>query len=123
VLVTSFNPLKIYVHREGLVRRASEIYDYGCDGFHNKYSHLTNYSINKSNVGSKSGLKFEENDDCDGQAPDRFGLKLSFQELNDWIKENGCEDPGKLKATHCFDYLANINVWSALTARYYVEKD
>jgi hypothetical protein len=113
VLVTSFNPLKIYVHREGLVRRASEIYDYGCDGFHNKYSHLTNYSINKSNVGSKIGSKSEENGGCDGQAPDCFGLKLSFQELNDWIKENGCEDPGNLKVTHCFDCLANINIWSA----------
>jgi hypothetical protein len=46
VLITSVDPLKIYVFNEGLVRFASEPYnqDYINAG---KFSHLTNYSINK----------------------------------------------------------------------------
>ena len=47
VLVTSTDPLKIYIYNEGLVRFASEPYKPGQKG--SKYSHLTNYSINKKN--------------------------------------------------------------------------
>ena len=50
VVVTSFEPLRIYIYREGLVRFATEKYSNSdikteeC-----KFSHLTNYSINKKN--------------------------------------------------------------------------
>ena len=46
VLITSVDPLKVYVFNEGLVRFASEPYnhDFIKGG---KFSHLTNYSINK----------------------------------------------------------------------------
>jgi hypothetical protein len=50
VVVTSFDPLRIYVYREGLVRFASE--KYSNEAFKEektKFSHLTNYSINKNN--------------------------------------------------------------------------
>ena len=47
VLVTSTDPLKIYIYNEGLVRFASEPYKQGKKN--SKYSHLTNYSINKKN--------------------------------------------------------------------------
>jgi len=50
VAVTSYDPLRVYVYREGLARFASEKYDSdhtAPDTF--KYSHLTNYSINKRN--------------------------------------------------------------------------
>jgi Tubulin-tyrosine ligase family len=46
VLVTSFDPLKIYVYNEGLVRFASEPYNTS-NIKQNVYAHLTNYSINK----------------------------------------------------------------------------
>ncbi len=46
VLVTSFEPLKIYIYNEGLVRFASEPYKL-TDIKSNAYAHLTNYSINK----------------------------------------------------------------------------
>lgn len=84
VVVTCYDPLRIYVYREGLVRFASEKYDLskacapkhhtkaennsvsssaaGSSGTHasqlgssfsaeqaSKFSHLTNYSINKKN--------------------------------------------------------------------------
>ena len=48
VLVTSFDPLKIYIYNEGLVRFASETYNIETIKS-NIYAHLTNYSINKKN--------------------------------------------------------------------------
>jgi hypothetical protein len=46
VLVTSVEPLRIYIYNEGLVRFASEPYNINSTKT-NMYSHLTNYSINK----------------------------------------------------------------------------
>ncbi len=46
VLVTCFDPLKIYIYNEGLVRFASEPYNLS-NIKNNAYAHLTNYSINK----------------------------------------------------------------------------
>ena len=48
VLITSYEPLRIYVFQEGLARFASETYSTRVDKG-NKYMHLTNYSINKKN--------------------------------------------------------------------------
>jgi hypothetical protein len=44
VVVTSIDPLRVYIYNEGLVRFASE--PYTADG--SQFSHLTNYSINKN---------------------------------------------------------------------------
>lgn len=49
VVVTSYEPLKVYMYREGLVRIASEKYDVGKYSDETKFAHLTNYSINKKN--------------------------------------------------------------------------
>jgi len=49
VVVTCYDPLRVYVYREGLVRFASERYEVGKFSDTNQYSHLTNYSINKKN--------------------------------------------------------------------------
>jgi len=48
VLVTSYEPLRVYVYKEGLARFASETYTSKIDK-DNKFMHLTNYSINKKN--------------------------------------------------------------------------
>ena len=51
VVVTSFEPLRVYLYREGLVRFASEVYNNDdIISEQSKFSHLTNYSINKNNV-------------------------------------------------------------------------
>lgn len=47
VLVTSVDPLRIYIYKEGLARFASEVYS---DVLENNFSHLTNYSLNKKNA-------------------------------------------------------------------------
>lgn len=51
MVVTSFDPLRIYIYREGLVRFASEPYsNEDITSEQSKFSHLTNYSINKNNA-------------------------------------------------------------------------
>jgi tubulin polyglutamylase TTLL5 len=45
VLVTSMDPMRIYLYDEGLVRFASEPYD--INQKLNQFAHLTNYSLNK----------------------------------------------------------------------------
>lgn len=47
VAVTSFDPLKIYLYKEGIVRFATE--KYVSSDYDRKYVHLTNYSVNKKN--------------------------------------------------------------------------
>ena len=59
VVITSYNPLKIYLYDEGLVRFASEDYEMENDEenedneedvkkVYNKFSHITNYTVNKN---------------------------------------------------------------------------
>jgi tubulin polyglutamylase TTLL6/13 len=50
VLITGCDPLRIFIHEEGLARFATE--DYSPPNKHNfndVFVHLTNYSINKNN--------------------------------------------------------------------------
>ena len=51
VVVTCYDPLRVYIYREGLVRFATEKYkSESKDGEPSSvYAHLTNYSINKNN--------------------------------------------------------------------------
>ena len=70
VVVTSFEPLKVYIYPEGLARFATEPYAPG--NKKNRYMHLTNYSVNKKNE------KFVQNDD--DQADD-IGSKWSLSAL------------------------------------------
>jgi len=48
VLVTSMNPLRIYLYDDGLVRFASNKYTNESNKVGDVYTHLTNYSINKN---------------------------------------------------------------------------
>lgn len=68
MLVTSYEPLKIYVYQEGLARFASESYTQKINKT-NKYMHLTNYAINKKNA------SFVQNESAD---QDDVGFKWSL---------------------------------------------
>lgn len=70
IIITSVDPLRVYMFKEGLARFASEKYNHNNPG--NKYSHLTNYSINKKNK------KFIQNESED---KDDFGYKWSISAL------------------------------------------
>ncbi|CAK5101354.1 unnamed protein product [Meloidogyne enterolobii] len=60
VYVTSYDPLRIYVYKEGLVRFASVSYNPEISSFTNQFMHLTNYSINKLAVSSSSSTQTED---------------------------------------------------------------
>ena len=68
VIVTSYEPLRVYCYKEGLARFASESYSTKFNK-NNRYMHLTNYSINKKNE------KFVKNED---KEQDDVGFKWSL---------------------------------------------
>ena len=80
VLVTSFEPLKIYIYDEGLARFASETYSSFSAA--NKFSFLTNYSINKQNE------NYVQNEDLDH---DSVGHKWSLSALLKYLRESGVD--------------------------------
>ena len=47
VLISSFDPLRIYMYNDGLVRFATEKYTLQKKDLSKKYVHLTNFSVNK----------------------------------------------------------------------------
>lgn len=51
VLVTSYDPLKVYLFKEGLVRFATEKYTTNISSLKKRFIHLTNYSVNKKAEG------------------------------------------------------------------------
>ena len=61
VCVTSYEPLRIYVYKEGLARFASEQYSMK-DVKTNLFNQLTNYSINKKNHNFVQNENVEEDD-------------------------------------------------------------
>ncbi|XP_075009105.1 tubulin monoglutamylase TTLL4 isoform X3 [Calonectris borealis] len=56
VYVTCYDPLRIYLFKDGLVRFASCKYSSSMKSLSNKFVHLTNYSVNKKNTEYKSNL-------------------------------------------------------------------
>lgn len=63
VLVTSINPLRVYMYHNGLVRFASVKYSSKNDTLNDRCMHLTNYSINKF---SSNYSKNEDVNACHG---------------------------------------------------------
>lgn len=62
VLVTCFDPLRVYVFKEGLARFATHEYQQTSEGKADKYMHLTNYSINKNSSAFVKSDNLEHND-------------------------------------------------------------
>jgi len=77
VLVTSFDPLRAYVYREGLTRFACKPYSVSQKHLKDVFRHLTNYSINKS------AANFVENQQLEA---DNVGHKWSLSALNKHLK-------------------------------------
>jgi len=77
VLVTSCDPLRVFLYNDGLVRLSTEPYASPQDtNIEQLYMHLTNYSINKH---SENYEKCESNES---------GSKRSIKFLNQYLREN-----------------------------------
>lgn len=76
VLITSVEPLRVYLFEEGFAKLASEPYD--LDTPDNIFSHLTNPDVNATNVGSDAPVVF-----------------IPLSEYRSWLREQS-EDDAKL---------------------------
>lgn len=72
VLVSSYDPLRIYVYNDGLVRFATEKYTLNPNDLKKRYIHLTNFSVNK---------KSENFKDNTGTGEEENSSKWSFKQL------------------------------------------
>ncbi|XP_043270378.1 tubulin polyglutamylase TTLL4-like [Venturia canescens] len=90
VLVTSFDPLKIYVYREGLVRFACDSYRNSPSNLDNHFMHLTNYSVNRS------CSRYECNDTLDSGKGHKWSLRCLWSYLN----KQGVDAAGVLNKIH-----------------------
>lgn len=79
VLVTSFNPLRIYLYPDGLARFASAKYSSDDRDLRDRYMHLTNYSINKL---SSQYTANEDANACQGH-------KWTLTKLWDYLSSKG----------------------------------
>lgn len=85
VCVTCYDPLRIYVYEDGLVRFATEQYSTNKKTMKKRYVHLTNFSVNKRSE------KFVKNQDA---CVDGEGSKWSLNALRKVFKEKNLEfDP------------------------------
>ncbi|NWW02295.1 TTLL5 polyglutamylase, partial [Oreocharis arfaki] len=80
VLVTSYDPLVVYLYEEGLARFATVRYDQGSKNIRNQFMHLTNYSVNK-----KSGDYVS----CDDPEVEDYGNKWSMSAMLRYLKQEG----------------------------------
>jgi len=68
VLVTSFDPPRVYLHQQGLARFATRPYSDDPRALSDRFMHLTNYSVNKRAAGFTEG---KDEDDAHGH---KWGL-------------------------------------------------
>lgn len=78
VLVTSFNPLEVFLYKEGFARLATQPFSLEIHDLKNLIIHLTNYAIQKTHV--------------DGSLENSFGgSKISLRQLRDQLQDKGVD--------------------------------
>lgn len=98
ILVTGVDPLRIYIHQEGLTRISTS--SYNLKNIKNRFAHLTNYSVNKKSKVFKAAsmpLSGESDgaDDLNSSADsirnntdaEREGFKWSLSAFKRWLSE------------------------------------
>jgi tubulin polyglutamylase TTLL4 len=96
VLVTGVDPLRVYVHKEGLTRISTS--DYSVKNLSNRFAHLTNYSVNKKAINFKAA-SYAENTQAD-------------QNVNDEPANKPKETPANCSETEGFKWsLAAFKRW------------
>ena len=107
VTVTSFNPLRIYMHDEGLTRFATEPYDPSPEHFDNRFMHLTNYSVNKHNT------NFEFNEGTDAED---VGSKWTLDAFRKWMERQGMDHRKLWKRIHHVVTMTFLSIESQVNA-------
>lgn len=87
VSIMSLDPLRIYVHENGLVRLATEPYNDNFENIENVYAHLTNFSINKNDPAFKATNDLTQ---------DGTGNKWTHRPFWPWLQEHGY-DPDQIR--------------------------
>lgn len=81
VLITGCDPLRIFIHKDGLTRFATEEYSKpNANNAENMCIHLTNYAVNKNNP------NFIHNEDSNDE---NSGHKRTLQSTFDYLESNG----------------------------------
>lgn len=93
VLVTSWDPLRVYVFKEGLTRFATEEYTTASNK-KSRFIHLTNYSLNKKNPNWRTNEENERDD---------FGFKWSVTALCKHLEQIGIDM--NLLWSKCYDLI------------------
>jgi tubulin polyglutamylase TTLL4 len=76
VLVTSFNPLRVYMFNDGMVRLCTSEYSLDVNKLQDSYRHLTNYSINKTSDAFVENTEADDNDTGHKQSLSSFFKRL-----------------------------------------------
>jgi tubulin polyglutamylase TTLL6/13 len=90
VLVTNVQPLRIFMHQEGLARFSSE--KFKLKAFNNPFIHLTNYAINKDNA------NFQVAEDEKGETGHKRSLAAVYRQIEKDSEENNKIDIHKIKS-------------------------
>ena len=89
VLIYGTNPLRIYMHEQGIARFATEPYVAPKpSNIHNMYMHLTNYAINKHNTNFQQNNGGDFSDDCDDSG-EETGHKRSLHAILKILLQQG----------------------------------
>ncbi|GMF27893.1 unnamed protein product [Phytophthora fragariaefolia] len=84
VAVTSYDPLRIYLFHDGLVRFCTEKYSTSKSALKNPFGHLTNYSINKKNAGAfQKNQDNAQADEAEALSSSKWNLQMLFKYLRD----------------------------------------
>ena len=81
-MVSSYDPLRVYVYNDGLVRFATEKYTLDPQDLKKRFIHLTNFSVNKKSENFKSNKAGEEQEE-------ESSSKWSFKALKKAYDQRG----------------------------------
>ena len=105
VLITSIEPLRIYIHDEGMARFCTEPYEKPIpSNLEHIFSHLTNYSVNKKNENFQSNQQIFQ-DDCEIET----GHKRSLHSIYDLMSKKGINIQ---KIKHSIDEIIRLTIAS-----------
>ncbi|KAI8828941.1 tubulin-tyrosine ligase family-domain-containing protein [Chytriomyces cf. hyalinus JEL632] len=105
VVVTSFDPLRIYLFKEGIVRFAAEKYSttVSKNNVRNRFVHLTNYSVSKKQKGKMGSDSSSQQPQTFPFGDERFSTadsKWSLERLQEYFTLQGIAFPKIMESIH-----------------------